>query len=144
MSKESRRKKKEQRKLNRKERKEAFAKFLEAVTVFKSLDLKEKLAYKEKFNQVWPAIKPTLEFAIILKVTGEGFDSVAKQIVAMGDNLSGKDVSDAEALAFITKFGAIWANIGSALDIVKAISNDQTDEVIDKIIEIGDWLLDQD
>ena len=144
MSAESRRKKKELRKLDRKARKQAFAKFIEAVTVFKNLDLKEKLAYKEKFKQVWPAIKPTLEFAIILKITGENFDTAAKQVVALGDKLAGMEVSDAAALEFINKFSAIWAYVETALNVVKSVSNDQTDEVIDKIIEISDWLFDMD
>jgi hypothetical protein len=143
MSAETRKQKRELRRLNRMERKQAFGKFLEAIMVFKDISLKEKLSYKDKFNQVWPAVKPTLEFAIILKFTGEKFDMTAKQIVVTGDNLYGSEVSDTEAIDFLAKLSGIWENIDNVLEIVKAVTDDKSDAVIDKIIEIGDWLFER-
>jgi len=131
------------RRLNRKERKEAFGKFVEAIMAFKDFDLKEKLPYKDKFKQVWPAVKSTLEFAIILKFTGEKFDMTARQIVGTGNVLYGSEVSDANALDFLARLAAIWENIESVLEIVKAVTDDKTDAVLDKIVEIGDWLFEK-
>jgi hypothetical protein len=144
MSAEKRKQKRELRKLNRKERKKAFKKFLEAIMVFKDLDLKEKLPYKDKFKQVWPAIKPTLEFATILKFTGEKFDLAARQIVLTGDNLAGSQFKESDAVDFLAKLAGIWENIESVLEIAKVVSDDKTDAVLDRIIEIGDWLFDRD
>jgi len=143
MSAEIRRQKREMRRLNRKERKEAFGKFVEAIMAFKDFDLKEKLPYKDKFKQVWPAVKSTLEFAIILKFTGEKFDMTARQIVGTGNVLYGSEVSDANALDFLARLAAIWENIESVLEIVKAVTDDKTDAVLDKIVEIGDWLFEK-
>ena len=143
MSAETRKQKRELRRLNRMERKQAFGKFIEAIMVFKDISLKEKLSYKDKFNQVWPAVKPTLEFAIILKFTGEKFDMTAKQIVVTGDNLYGSEISDTEAIDFLAKLSGIWENIDNVLEIVKAVTDDKSDAVLDKIIEIGDWLFER-
>jgi len=143
MSAETRKQKRELRRLNRMERKQAFGKFLEAIMVFKDISLKEKLSYKDKFNQVWPAVKPTLEFAIILKFTGEKFDMTAKQIVVTGENLYGSKISDTEAIDFLAKLSGIWENIDNVLEIVKAVTDDKSDAVLDKIIEIGDWLFER-
>ena len=143
MSAETRKQKRELRRLNRMERKQAFGKFIEAIMVFKDISLKEKLSYKDKFNQVWPAVKPTLEFAIILKFTGEKFDMTAKQIVVTGDNLYGSKISDTEAIDFLAKLSGIWENIDNVLEIVKAVTDDKSDAVLDKIIEIGDWLFER-
>jgi hypothetical protein len=140
MSAESRKQKRELRKFNRKERKLAYAKFLEAIIVYKDLNLKEKLPYKEKFKQVWPAIKPTLEFAVIHKFTGEKFDMSARQVLSFGDRLYGSEITDEQALELLTILSGIWENIESVLEIVKVITDDNTDVVIDKVIEIGEWL----
>ncbi len=143
MSAETRKQKRELRRLNRMERKQAFGKFLEAIMIFKDISLKEKLSYKDKFKQVWPAVKPTLEFATILKFTGEKFDMTAKQIVVTGDNLYGSEISDTEAIDFLAKLSGIWENIDNVLEIVKAVTDDKSDAVLDKIIEIGDWLFER-
>lgn len=143
MSAETRKQKRELRRLNRMERKQAFGKFLEAIMIFKDISLKEKLSYKDKFKQVWPAVKPTLEFATILKFTGEKFDMTAKQIVVTGDNLYGNEISDTEAIDFLAKLSGIWENIDNVLEIVKAVTDDKSDAVLDKIIEIGDWLFER-
>jgi hypothetical protein len=144
MSAETRKQRRELRRINRNERKLAFGKFLEAIMVFKDLDLKEKLPYKEKFKQVWPAVKPTLEFAIILRFTGEKFDMTAKQIVVAGDILYGNQLSEPDAIDFLAKLSSVWENIDTVLEIVKVASDDKTDAVLDKIIEIGDWLFERE
>lgn len=143
MSAEARKQKRELRKFNRKERKQAYTKFLEAIMVFKDLELKEKLSYKEKFRQVWPAIKPTLEFAVILKFTGDKFDMSARQVLVFGDQLYGSEITDEGAVEVLTRLSGIWENIESVLEIIKVITDDKTDAIIDKVIEIGEWLFER-
>lgn len=144
MSAETRKQRRELRRLNRKERKAAFSKFLEALSAFKDLDLKERLPFREKFKQVWIPVKATLEFAIILKFTGEKFDMTARQIVVAGDDLYGVDVSEADALDFLAGLASVWENIEIVLEIAKIVTDDKTDAVLDKITEIGEWLFEHD
>ncbi len=140
MSLESRKQKRELRKLDRNERKVAFEKLMKAIKAVQDIDISKQLEYKEKFNQVWPFIKPTIEFAIILKSTGDKFDLSAKQIIVLGDNMFGSDISDANAVEFLNKLGAIWEKIETVIEIVKTLADDKTDTILDKIIEIGEWL----
>jgi hypothetical protein len=140
MSAETRKQKRALRKQYRKERKDAFEKLIESVKAFLEIDLKEKLPYNKKFKQVWPAVKPTLEFAIILNITGEKFDATAKQLVLFGDNLYGKDLTEEEAMDFLSDLAEIWETIESVLEVLKIVVPDKVDAIIDKIIEIGEWL----
>jgi hypothetical protein len=140
MSADTRKQKRALRKQYRKERKEAFEKLIVALNAFMDIDLKEKLPYKDKFKQVWPAVKPTLEFAITLNITGEKFDTPAKQLVLFGDSLFRKAVTDQEAMDFLSDLSEIWDMIEKVLDVLKIVVPDKVDAVIDKIIEIGEWL----
>jgi hypothetical protein len=140
MSAETRKQKKAMRKQHRKERKAAFDKLIEALKAFMDIDLKEKLPYKDKFKQVWPAVKPTLEFAVILNVTGEDFDTTAKQLILYGDSLYAKEMTEQEAIGFMGDLKEIWNTVEPALDTLKIAVPDKVDAVIDKIQEIGDWL----
>jgi hypothetical protein len=140
MSKEERKQKRDLRKMNRGARKQAFDKFIEAVKAFKDLDLKQAIGYQEKFLKVWPAIKPTLEFAITLKFTGQGFDNAAQEIITLGDNIFKGNSSEANKTEFLNKLKDIWEKIDMTLEIIKYVTNDKTDAIIDKVIEIGEWL----
>jgi hypothetical protein len=139
MSSETRKQKREVRRMERKERKAAFEKLLEAIKAVMNLELKDGLKFKEKFVQVWPVVKPTLEFAIILKVTGEKFDVAAQKLIYMGDKMAGKE-TDEQAMEFINQLSGYWNIIELALDVVKVAVDDSKDEKIEKIIEIGEWL----
>jgi hypothetical protein len=140
MSKEERKQKRDLRKMNRGARKQAFNKFIEAVKAFKDLDLKQAIGYQEKFLKVWPAIKPTLEFAITLKFTGQGFDNAAQELITLGDNIFKGNSSEANKTEFLNKLKDIWEKIDMTLEIIKYVTNDKTDAIIDKVIEIGEWL----
>jgi uncharacterized protein YqgC (DUF456 family) len=128
------------RKQYRKERKKAFINLISTLKTFQEIDLKEKLPYQEKFKQVWPAVKPTLEFIILLKITRERFDVPARKIVILGDKLSGMDITEEEALDFLDDLGIIWDIAESALETLKIALGEKADAVIDKIIEIMEWL----
>ncbi|OFX16713.1 MAG: hypothetical protein A2033_12880 [Bacteroidetes bacterium GWA2_31_9] len=143
MSAETRKQKREIRKLERNERKAAFAKLVEALKAVKDVNLKEGLTFKQKFTQVWPVVKPTLEFAIILKVTGEKFDTAAQKIIIMGNNMIGTEITDEQEIEFLAQLSTYWNIIETALEIVKIGVDDAKDEIIDKIIEVGEWLFEK-
>lgn len=128
------------RRLDRKERKAAFNQFVEAVTKALNLELKPEISYKDKFKTVWPIIKPALEFAIILKITGDKFDASTKKIISIGDNMIGQEITDAEALDFMEKLESVWEIIEMVFEIMKIFVSDKVDEIIDKVIEIGEWM----
>jgi len=140
MSVESRKHKRELRKLDRIERKKAFKKLIEALQAVQDIDMSNELPYKEKFNKVWPVIKPVLEFAIILKSTGERFDMATKQIIVIGDNMYGSNITDENAMEFLARLATIWEKLEMVFEIIKIVTDDKTDVVIDKTIEIGEWL----
>ena len=140
MSAETRKQKRALRKQYRKEHKNALNKLLEAVKSFTTIDLKEDMPYKDRFKQVWPALKPTLEFVIKLRFTGEKFDAPAMQLVILGDKLYGGQVTEEEAVEFLGNLQDIWDMIEKILETLKIVVGDQADAVIDKIIEIGEWL----
>ncbi|HBF87426.1 MAG TPA: hypothetical protein DDX39_02200 [Bacteroidales bacterium] len=140
MSSEIRKQKKEVRKLERKERKAIFNKLLAAAIAVKDMQLIEGLSYKEKIARVWSVVKPTLEFAIILKITGEKFDTAANKLIIIGNNITGNETTDQQAIEFLNTLSSAWNTIEMALEVIKIAAPDDKDEDIDKIIEIGEWL----
>jgi len=140
MSAESRRQRRELRRLNKKERKEAFEKIKTILEGIPNLDLQEKLPYKERFNKFWPLLKASLELAILMKYTGEKFDLSAQKLIVIGDSMYGKELTDEKALDFLHQLTSYWETIEIILEILKVVASDKLDEVIDKVIEIGEWI----
>lgn len=140
MPSETRKQKREIRKIDRKARKIAFTKLLEAVKAVKDVDISKDLPYRDKFKQVWPIVKPTLEFAVVLKATGKKFDLAANKIIVFGDDLAGQEVTDEKAIEFLDKLADIWEKVEYVLEILKIVMDDKKDEIIDKVIEVGEWL----
>ncbi|MFH2141281.1 MAG: hypothetical protein ABIJ97_02575, partial [Bacteroidota bacterium] len=137
---EKRKEKKLERKEKKKIRKQAFDKFKDAIQEAKSIDIEKQMPYPEKFNEVWPFVKSSLEFAAILRITGEKFDNATNEIIGLGDNIF-SNYSDNTKTEFNQKLSSTWNKIETALEVAKFIANDKDDDLIDKIIEFGDWLL---
>lgn len=141
MSAELIKQKRELRKLNRKVGKDAFRKFIEVVQAFQDLDLDKPQNYEEGFKQVWPVVKPTLEFAKALKLTGEKFDTAVNEVLVLGGNMYNSSDTEATHTEFTMKLKAIWEKIEIVLEVIKILlTDDNTDKTIDKVIEIGEWL----
>lgn len=105
----------------------------------------EQTVYEERFSEVWPAVKAVLEFGISLRVTGAKFDQTLTAIIELGDDMAeGDEITDEKSKELIEKLQQIWGWMQTILTVVKIFTGDEADKVIDKIIEIGDWILDED
>ena len=144
MPKEIRKQKKLLRQQNREIRKVAFEKLKSACKNVTSIDLKNIKNYQDGFNKVWPFIKPLLEFTVVIKATNDDFDKKVTEVIVIGDNMFNHGSTEAQRTAFVEKLDKIWDMVEFALNILKLISNDQLDKIIDKIIEIGDWIFELD
>lgn len=144
MSKEIRKQQKIQRQKNRDVRKKAFEVLKTACKNAAALNLKDIKNYQDGFKKIWPVFKPVLEFTVIIKATKEDFDKTVTEIIAIGDNMYNNGVTDAQKTAFTEKLDRIWDMVEFVLEILKLIPNEQLDKIIDKIIEIGDWIFELD
>jgi len=144
MSKETRKQQKQLRLQKRKARKEAFKKLQDACKNIEKVNLPASAAYQERFKTAWPFVKPVLEFAVSLEITKQGFDKSVTEIIAIGDNMYNNGTNDEQRTEFIKKLDKIWDSVEMVLEILKLATNDKNDKIIDKIIEIGDWIFELD
>ena len=136
---------KQNREMRKRLRKEKVAKFnaiVEAANTTKitiDLDVAEP-KFIDAFNQVWPILKPVLEYAELIKLTGPGADKVIRTVIDLGGRVSTGNASDSEQTAFTSTLDAIWQPVKAVLGIVVTFTNDKVDKVINDIVEIGDWI----
>lgn len=142
MGKEERKARRQARKAQRQARKQELKRLIEAIEnaniTFKPDDDLDQIGFIQVFNQIWPVLDPALKFAIALKVTGKKLDTTLEDVHKVGQLVSqgGEDsVSD-----FKEKFAAAWDKIAFALGAIQMFTKDNVDDVIDDIIEIGDWI----
>jgi hypothetical protein len=142
---EQRATRKQNRELRKKLRKERKSKFNEIVkaavntNITIDLDTAEP-RFAEAFNQIWPVMKPVLEYAELVKVTGTGVDKIIRTVIDLGERISTGSASADEQTAFINTLDNIWNPVKTVLGIIVTFTNDKVDKVINQIIEIGDWI----
>ena len=140
---------KENRKQRKKLRKERKSKFKEIVAaagnanITIDLDASEP-KFVDAFNQIWPILKPILEYAKLIKVTGEKVDKILQTAIDIGVRISTGNASPDEQTAFIKTLDSIWVPVKTVLGIIVSFTNSKVDKVINKVIEIGDWITTQD
>jgi hypothetical protein len=136
---------KQNREMRKKLKKEKVAKFkaiIEAAGTTKitiDLDVAEP-KFIDAFNQIWPLLKPVLEYAEVIKLTGPGADKVIRTVIDLGGRVSTGNASESEQTDFTNTLDAIWQPVKAVLGIVVTFTNDKVDKVINDIIEIGDWI----
>ena len=138
----ARKQNREMRKSLRKARKTQFSAIVEAAgttNITIDLDTAEP-KFAEAFNQIWPLMKPVLEYAELVKVTGTGVDKVIRTVIDLGERISNGSASPGEQTAFISTLDTIWSPVKTVLGIIVTFTNDNVDKVINDIIEIGDWI----
>jgi hypothetical protein len=149
----TRQERKAQRKARRQARKEdrklKRQKFNEIVEAASTLDLKFDLdtddpEFVDAFNEIWPVLKPSLEFASISRITGPKADKTIDTIIDLGHRISTGNASRDDEAKFIQSLDTVWSFVNTALGILKTFTNDKTDQVIDQVIEIGDWITDNE
>lgn len=142
MSKEKRLARKKARIAQKKVRNEKFNAVIEQFKKIKNIELKDSMNYKEIFNELWPFISVSLDFTIVLEVTGKKLDDKLGKILFVGNKIYGSSTPENKDLKdFQEKLSKVWNKIDFALDLAKTFTNDEQDEVIDKILEIGEWIL---
>ena len=149
-SKEERRaRRKAKRAERRKLKKLRKEKFNELVSAASKVDLKvdpddDTLQFVDVFNEIWPVLKPALEYAELIKITGPKTDKILRTVLEIGQRISTGDASPEEQTRFISYLDSVWDVAETALNILKTFTNDKTDDVIDRIIEIGEWITDNE
>ena len=115
------------------------------VKAMPAIEQLEGSVYEERFNEIWPAVRAALQFAISLRITREGLDRALERIVLIGDRMAdGQQITDEDSLSFLEKLDRVWGWVRTVLNVAKVFTPNDVDNVIDKIIEVGDWILDQD
>ena len=140
--KQLRKQKRAERKEFKKLKKGKFNDIVSAVTRSKidiDLDVAEP-KFVTAFNQVWPILKPILEYAEMVRLTGPGADKVIRIVIDLGERISTGAASDAEESAFIGTLDSVWEPVKTVLGILATFTDDKVDEVLNKIVEIGDWI----
>jgi hypothetical protein len=132
----------EMRKKLRKERKVKFNAIVEAVgNANLTIDLDaDEPKFVDVFDQIWPLMKPILEYAELVKLTGAGADKVIRTVIELGERISVGSASPNEQSAFISTLDTIWNPVKMVLGIIVSFTDDRVDKVINQIIEIGDWM----
>jgi hypothetical protein len=85
-----------------------------------------------------------LDFIVTLKITGEKFDMVIYRVIAIGSKMQDGNATDQESEEFIEKMQYIWNLVRKLASLVTILTDDKTDEIIEKIIAIGDWITSND
>jgi hypothetical protein len=132
----------EMRKKLRNVRKNKFNEIVEAAgksNITIDLDSAEP-KFVDAFMQIWPLMKPVLEYAELVKLTGTGADKVIRTVIDLGERISSGAASTSEQTTFISTLDTIWDPVKTVLGIVVTFTNDNVDKVINNIIEIGDWI----
>lgn len=132
----------EMRKNLRKEKKAKFSAIVEAAgrtNITIDIDNAEP-KFVDAFNQIWPLLKPVLEYAELVRITGPGADKVIRTVIDLGERISSGSASPSEQSAFISTLDTIWSPVKMVLGIIVTFTNDKVDKIINDIIEIGDWI----
>lgn len=95
---------------------------------------------KEKFQTYWPVLHAVLDFAVVLKVTRKKVDKVLLRIIDVGNKMYDGTDEEGESAEFMKKLQKVWGIARKALSITTIVTDDKTDDVIEKAIAIGDWI----
>lgn len=126
----------------RKERRKKIDELAKLAKNLQHLPLSAKAGdYKEVFSQIWPFLHEAFVFIKFLKVTGPKVDAAMDELIKLGEAIN--TTGDAAAQTkFQDKMMIVWGPLRTILDIIIAFSPEKIDKVLDKIIEVGDWLTD--
>lgn len=134
---------KEKRMLRREIRKQRKEKINTLIDLGKQLpDLPTNITasnYQEVFKSYWPFLKEAFSFIKAFKITGQKTDATMDELIQLGNAIA--DNSDTVAQAkFQEKLSGIWSPIRIILNLIMTFSSDKVDDVLDKVIEVGDWI----
>ena len=136
---------KAERRANRKERRAQKKRLISAIQyaienntiTFKPDSDDAQPEFADVFNQIWPILDPALKFA--KTYTNADTDRVLQDVWDAGNAIA-TGGANADESAFQQKFDEIWDKVSSYLELVQTFTNDKVDAVIDKVLDIGDWI----
>jgi hypothetical protein len=65
-------------------------------------------------------------------------------MIHIGHRISTGDASDTEQAMFIGYLDSVWDILEKVLGILKSFTPDNVDKVIDHMLEVGDWITDNE
>ncbi len=96
--------------------------------------------YTKNFRVYWPVVKAGLVYAETAKITRPKMDLQIQKIIALGDSMAASPVFDPDS-EFILNIQKTWRIIRTILIAITVfITNENKDDMMDKLIEIGDWI----
>ncbi|MGE0635800.1 MAG: hypothetical protein AB7P01_05120 [Bacteroidia bacterium] len=95
--------------------------------------------YQQVFRSYWPFLKEAFSLIKALKITGQKTDDTMDELIKLGISIAENNDGDAKA-KFQEKLSGIWSTIKTVFNLIMTFSPDKVDNVIDKIIEVGDWI----
>lgn len=142
MGKGSRKIRRQARRARRKERRALLQELIGAIKgakiTFKPDAQGTRPTFDKIFKQIWPVLDPALRYAVILRVTGDRVDKVLEDIHKVGSDIAAGNTGLVDD--FRQKFRAAWDNIESKLELIQLLTPNSVDNIIDDVIEIGDWV----
>jgi len=109
-----------------------------------TIDIDDKPEFVEIFNQYWPIARPAFDFVITLKITKDKADNVLNTIIDLGDRISTGVASPEEESEFVGLLESVWSGLKLGLELLQLVTGKKADDVIDDIIEIGEYILDKE
>jgi hypothetical protein len=149
MSREGKKAKRAAKKAARKERsiqkKRLFEAIQNANLTFEP-DGSSKEEFIDVFQDFWKILDPALKYAIAMDKTNAKTDEVLEDVWTSGDAIANGGNEDSQS-KFFQNFRQIWGKLENALELLEnvndlLIKNNKVDEVLDKVLEIGDWIAD--
>jgi len=124
-------------------------KFNELVSAASKADFKfdvedDSLKFMDVFNQFWPVLRPALEYAELIRITGPKADKILRTVIDLGQRIATGDAGPEEETRFLTYLDSIWDIVEKVLEILKTFTSEKVDDVIDQVIEIGEWITDNE
>jgi hypothetical protein len=100
--------------------------------------------FADAFNEIWPVLEPSLEYAKAIRLTGPKADKIIQTMIEIGYRISKGEATENEEARFIGYLDAIWDILEKVLGILKSFTPDNVDKVIDHVLEVGDWITDNE
>ena len=96
--------------------------------------------YVHNFTTYWPLVKAALEFAESTRITRPKMDLQIQRIIVLGDGMAGNPEAGPDS-EFVEKIQKTWRIIRTILIALTVfLKSDRSEDRLDKLIEIGDWI----
>lgn len=96
--------------------------------------------YQAWFNHYWPTFRETLRFIHELRITRQKTEKAIEEIIELGNAISNTGGTEEQRSMLQEKLSNVWRFVRLVLNLTTMFTAEKADEVIDKILEIGDWL----